>query len=164
MSTKKTTYLAMTVAAAMMLSYLESVIPSPVPIPGVKLGLANVAVIFALEKFGRKEAFAVSLVRVFLLALLFGSAVSMLYSIAGAVLSLFVMILLRKTDRFTVTGISVGGAVAHNLGQILVACALLGPRALGYYLPLLLVSGAVSGIAVGLASAAVVKRVRISGL
>ncbi len=164
MSTRKTTYLAMTVAAAMILSYLESVIPSPFPVPGVKLGLANIAVIFALEKFGRKEAFAVSLVRVFLLALLFGSAVSMLYSIAGAVLSLCVMILLRKSDRFTGTGISVGGAVAHNLGQTLVACALLGPSALGYYLPILLVSGAVSGIAVGLASAAVVNRVSVSGL
>ena len=161
MNTRKTTFLAMTVAAAMILSWLESILPWFTGIPGIKIGLANIAVIFALEKFGKKEAFAVSLVRVFAMALLFGSAVSMLYSAAGAVLSLCVMILMRKTDRFSSVGVSVAGAVAHNIGQILVAGALMGRGLLGYYLPVLLVSGVVSGIAVGLASAVVAERVRI---
>lgn len=161
MKTRKTTFLAMTVAAAMILSWLESILPGFTGIPGIKIGLANIAVIFALEKFGEKEAFAVSLVRVFALALLFGSAVSLLYSAAGAVLSLCVMILMRKTGRFSPVGVSVAGAVAHNTGQILVAGALMGTGLLGYYLPILLVSGVVSGIAVGLASAVVAARVRI---
>ena len=161
LDTRKTTFLAMTVAAAMILSWLESILPWFTGIPGIKIGLANIAVIFALEKFGKKEAFAVSLVRVFAMALLFGSAVSMLYSAAGAVLSLCVMILMRKTDRFSSVGVSVAGAVAHNIGQILVAGALMGRGLLGYYLPVLLVSGVVSGIAVGLASAVVAERVRI---
>ena len=161
MNTRRTTFLAMTVAAAMILSWLESMLPWFTGIPGIKVGLANIAVIFALEKFGNKEAFAVSLVRVFAMALLFGSVLSMLYSAAGAVLSLCVMILLKKTDRFSSVGVSVAGATAHNIGQILVAGAMMGRGLLGYYLPILLVSGAVSGIAVGLASAAVTERVRI---
>ena len=161
MSTRRSAFLAMTVAAAMILSWLESILPWFTEIPGIKIGLANIAVIFALEKFGEKEAFAVSLVRVFAMALLFGSVLSMLYSAAGAVLSLGVMILMKKTDRFSPVGVSVAGAVAHNTGQILVSGALMGSGLFGYYLPILLISGVISGIAVGIASATVTERVRI---
>ena len=116
--TKRLVLLAMLTAVAMILSYVESLLPQ-VGIPGVKMGLANIAVIFALFRFGWKEAAALSLVRVLLVSLLFGSVGAMLYSLAGAVLSLAVMALLRRTDRFSTVGVSVAGGVAHNAGQIL---------------------------------------------
>ena len=106
--TKRLVLLAMLTAVAMILSYVESLLPS-VGIPGVKMGLANIAVIFALFRFGWKEAAALSLVRVVLVSLLFGSVGAMLYSLAGAVLSLAVMALLRRIDRFSTVGISVAG-------------------------------------------------------
>lgn len=109
--TKRLVLLAMLTAVAMILSYVESLLPS-VGIPGVKMGLANIAVIFALFRFGWKEAAALSLVRVVLVSLLFGSVGAMLYSLAGAVLSLAVMALLRRIDRFSTVGISVAGGVA----------------------------------------------------
>ena len=141
MKTKKVTVMAMCIALAMILSYLESLIPSP-GIPGVKLGLANLAVIFALYKLGWKEAVGVSLLRVLLVSLLFGHAASLMYSAAGAVLSLLGMIVL------------------HNLGQILMAWVLMG-RNVVYYLPVLILSGTVAGVVIGVVSALLVKRTDI---
>jgi heptaprenyl diphosphate synthase len=161
MKTKKLVTLAVTVAVAMILSFVESRIPAFVTIPGVKVGLANIAVIFALYKMGWREALAVSLVRVALVALLFGSVVSLAYSIAGAVLSIFVMILLRKAGIFTEVAVSVVGGITHNVGQIIVAFLLLETGVVFYYLPFLLVSGVIAGIAVGVASALLVKKVKI---
>ena len=135
--TKRLVLLAMLTAVAMILSYVESLLPS-VGIPGVKMGLANIAVIFALFRFGWKEAAALSLVRVVLVSLLFGSVGAMLYSLAGAVLSLAVMALLRRIDRFSTVGISVAGGVAHNAGQILMAMLILQTKQLLGYLPVLL--------------------------
>ena len=161
MKTKKLVTLAVTVSVAMILSFVESRIPSFVAIPGVKVGLANIAVIFALYKLGWREALAVSLVRVALIALLFGSVVSLAYSTAGAILSLAVMILLRKTGVFTELAVSVVGGITHNVGQILVAFLLLETGVVFYYLPFLLVSGIIAGIAVGVASSLLVKKVKI---
>ncbi len=161
MKTKKLVTLAVTVSVAMILSFVESRIPSFVAIPGVKVGLANIAVIFALYKLGWREALAVSLVRVALVALLFGSVVSLAYSTAGAILSLAVMILLRKTGVFTEVAVSVVGGITHNVGQILVAFLLLEKGVVFYYLPFLLVSGIIAGIAVGVASSLLVKKVKI---
>lgn len=161
MKTKKLVTLAVTVAVAMILSFVESRIPAFVAIPGVKVGLANIAVIFALYKLGWREAIAVSVVRVLLVALLFGSVVSLAYSIAGAVLSIFVMILLRKAGIFTEVAVSVVGGITHNVGQIIVAFLLLETGVVFYYLPFLLVSGVIAGIAVGVASALMVKKVRV---
>ena len=161
MNTKKLTTLAVTVAVAMILSFVESRIPPIVPIPGVKIGLANIAVIFALYKMGWREAIIVSLVRVVLVALLFGSIVSLAYSFAGALLSLLLMIILRKIGIFTEVAVSVVGGITHNIGQILVAFLLLETDVVFYYLPFLLVSGVIAGIGVGAASALVVKKVRV---
>ena len=160
-STKKLTTLAVTVAVAMILSFVESRIPPIVPIPGVKIGLANIAVIFALYKMGWREAIAVSLVRVALVALLFGSVVSLAYSFAGAVLSLSLMIILKKLRLFTEIAVSVVGGITHNIGQILVAFILLETSVVFYYLPFLLISGVIAGIGVGAASALLVKRIKI---
>ena len=148
----------MLTAVAMILSYVESLLPS-VGIPGVKMGLANIAVIFALFRFGWKEAAALSLVRVVLVSLLLGSVGAMLYSLAGAVLSLAVMALLRQTDRFSTVGVSVAGGVAHNAGQILMAMLILQTRQLLGYLPVLAVAGIGGGILTGLAAALLIRRI-----
>ena len=148
----------MLTAVAMILSYVESLLPS-VGIPGVKMGLANIAVIFALFRFGWKEAAALSLVRVVLVSLLFGSVGAMLYSLAGAVLSLAVMALLRRIDRFSTVGISVAGGVAHNAGQILMAMLILHTKQLLGYLPVLAVSGIAGGVLTGLAAALLIRRI-----
>ena len=156
--TKRLVLLAMLTAVAMILSYVESLLPS-VGIPGVKMGLANIAVIFALFRFGWKEAAALSLVRVVLVSLLFGSVGAMLYSLAGAVLSLAVMALLRRIDRFSTVGISVAGGVAHNAGQILMAMLILQTKQLLGYLPVLAVSGIAGGVLMGLAAALLIRRI-----
>lgn len=157
-NTKRLVLLAMLTAVAMILSYVESLLPS-VGIPGVKMGLANIAVIFALFRFGWKAAAALSLVRVVLVSLLFGSVGAMLYSLAGAVLSLAVMALLRRTDRFSTVGVSVAGGVAHNAGQILMAMLILQTRQLLGYLPVLAVAGIGGGILTGLAAALLIRRI-----
>lgn len=151
--------MAMTVALALVLSYVESLVPPFVAIPGVKVGLANIAVVFALYKLGAKAAAAISLVRVLAVSLLFGSGVSLLYSAAGALLSLAGMLFLKRVPAFSLTGVSVLGGVLHNVGQIAVACAMLETNALVYYLPFLLLSGTIAGVAVGLIAAILLKRI-----
>ena len=153
--------LAVSVSVAMVLSFIESRIPAFVAIPGVKVGLANIAVIFTLYKLGAKEAVIVSLVRVLLVSILFGSTVSLAYSLAGAVLSLTVMLLLRRFAPLGEVGVSVAGGVCHNIGQIIAASFLLEINVLIYYLPALILSGTVAGIAVGVASALLIKKIRI---
>lgn len=160
--TLKLTTLAITISFAMVLSYIESRIPAFVAIPGIKVGLANIAVIFTLYKLGVKEAVVISLIRVALVSMLFGSPVSLIYSFSGAVLSLLSMILLKKLTPLTTVTISVAGGVMHNIGQIAAACFMLSTNVVIYYLPFLLISGTVAGIVVGIASALLADRVKIS--
>jgi heptaprenyl diphosphate synthase len=157
MRRSRVAFLGLFTAFAMILSFVESQIPTFVAIPGIKLGLPNIAIIVILYRFGWKEASVISLLRVLLTSLLFGTVLSMLYSIAGAVLSLIVMILLKKLLS-TVT-ISVLGGVFHNVGQILVAILVTETQQLIYYLPVLIISGVISGIAVGMVSAISVKKI-----
>ena len=156
---KKAAYMGMMTALAFVLSYLETLIPINLGVPGVKLGLANLVVIVALEMMGVKEACTLSLVRVVLVALLFGNGAALAYSVAGAALSLSLMGLLKKTGKFSSVGVSVAGGVAHNAGQILVAMALLETSRLAWYLPVLWVSGTIAGVLVGLVSGELVRRV-----
>ena len=158
--TRKLTRLALMATFALILSYLESKIPPLAAIPGVKVGLANIVVIFALYKMGLKEAIIVSAIRIFIVAMLFGSPVSMLYSLAGAVLSLAVMFLLKKFTPLGKVAVSVSGGVMHNVGQIAVASIILDTNVVVYYLPFLILSGTIAGIAVGTAGAILVKRVK----
>ena len=158
--TQKLCALALTVAAAMLLSFIEAQLPAFTAVPGIKVGLANIAVIFALYRFGTKEAVAVSLVRVALVSLLFGSLVSMLYGLAGAVVSIALMFVLKRFSPLSPIGVSVAGGVAHNVGQIAVACALLENAAVALYLPVLVISGTVAGIVTGLAAGVLVKRLK----
>ena len=158
-NTKKLTFLAMTISFAMILSYLESRIPAFVAIPGLKIGLANIAIIFTLYKFGVKEAITVSIIRVFLVSMLFGSPVSLIYSITGAVFSLLVMILLKRFTPLTEVTVSVCGGVMHNVGQIIAASIMLNTNVVVYYLPFLLLSGTIAGVVIGIASAILIKRI-----
>ena len=158
-NTRYLTSLALTVSFALILSFVESRIPAFVAIPGVKVGLANIAVIFTLYKFGIKEAISVSLVRVLLVSMLFGTPISMIYSISGAVLSLLVMFILKKLTSASEVVVSVSGGVMHNVGQIGAASVMLGTNVVTYYLPFLLLSGTIAGIVVGVASALLIKKV-----
>ena len=123
------------VALAMIFSYIELQIPPLVAIPGIKLGLPNVVIIIAMYKFGWKEAILINILRVLLVSVLFGTVLSLLYSIAGAILSLFVMIILKKSKIFSTVLVSVFGAISHNIGQITVAIFVLETSELLYYLP-----------------------------
>lgn len=161
MKTNKITLMALSIAVAMVLSFVESQIPAFVAIPGVKAGLANIAVMFTLYKLGWKEAAVISLVRVFMVSLLFGSAASLFYSAAGAVLSLLGMTLLKKSGLFSTVTVSIAGGVLHNVGQIAMACLLLETNVITYYLPFLILSGIVAGIVVGLVAAVLIKRVTL---
>ncbi len=159
--TKKLAYLSVIIATALILSFVESRIPAFVSIPGIKVGLANIAVIFTLYKFGVKDAICVSLVRVMLVSLLFGTVMSLWYSLAGATLSFLVMLGLKKLTPANTVSVSLAGGISHNIGQILVACLVLETNVLIYYLPFLILSGVVAGIAVGLASALLIKKIKL---
>lgn len=158
METRKVVHMGMLIALAMVLSFIESQIPAFVAVPGMKLGLANIAIVFALYSLGLREALGVSLIRVVLSAILFGSVVSGLYSAAGAILSLLGMALLKKSGFFGTVGVSVSGAVLHNLGQIGIACFILRTQALVYYLPFLILSAVVAGVVIGIIAAVLVER------
>ena len=150
--------LGLGVAVAMILSYIEFLLP-PVwsAVPGIKLGLPNIIIVYLFYKSGAFDAGLVSLVRIFLSALLFGNTVSMLYSISGAVLSFSLMLLLKKIGVFSTVGVSIGGAVFHNFGQILMAMMILRTREIGYYMIVLAISGVISGTIIGLLGAGLLK-------
>ena len=158
---KKLTSLALAISFALILSFIESRIPAFVAIPGVKVGLANIAIIFMLYKFGIKEAIIVSIIRVVMVSILFGSVASLFYSIAGAVLSLTVMIILKCITPLKEVAISVVGGVMHNVGQIIMASILLDTNVVVYYLPFLLVSGPIAGIVVGITAALLIQKIKI---
>lgn len=154
---KKTAYMGMFTALAFIFSYIESLLPVNIGIPGVKLGLANLVVIVALYLMGVKAACILSLVRILLTGLTYGNPVSMVYSLAGGVLSLAVMILVRRWKVFSVTGVSVLGGVFHNVGQIFVAVVVLETQSLLYYLPVLVLSGTVAGTVIGIVASIIIR-------
>ncbi|MGN0136379.1 Gx transporter family protein [Anaerotignum sp.] len=149
MDHKKIPYYGLFAALAILMGYVEMLIPIPVPIPGVKLGLANVIIVIMMYFMDTKSAFFVSLIRVILSGLLFAGFAGLLYSLAGAMLSFLVMALLKKTDQFSIVGVSIAGGVFHNVGQIIVAALAVENVRMAYYLPFLLVSGVVTGLLIG---------------
>lgn len=159
-STEKIALCGVLTALAMIFSYIESVIPIPIPVPGIKLGVANIAVITILYVLGVKEAIVINLLRIALTALLFGNVNSFLFSISGAVLSLTIMIIMKKLDFFSCIGVSVCGGVMHNVGQIIAAVFIMGSEAIVLYLPVLIVSGVFTGVVIGVVSGIVAKHVK----
>lgn len=156
---KRITFLALCTSVALLLSYVEMLVP-PIftGIPGIKMGLPNIAIMLLLYRVGAKEAIAVSFVRIVITSILFGNITMFWYSLAGATCSLAVMILLKKLDFLSTVGVSVAGALMHNVGQIIVAMLLMHTSAIGYYLIVLSITGTISGIFVGLCGALVIKR------
>ncbi len=150
-SVKKLTFLSVMSALAIVLSFVESLLP-PIwsAVPGIKMGLPNIIIIFLLYKFSVKEAATVSFIRLLTVALLFGNFITLLYSLSGAVLSLTAMWISKKTDLFSQVGVSIVGGVSHNLGQIITAIIVLGTKEIGFYMPVLAVSGIIAGIFVGI--------------
>lgn len=159
-TTQKLALLGLTTAIALVFAYVEALLPPIVSaIPGIKLGLPNIVIIFVLYKMGVFEAAAVSLVRMLVVSLLFGNPMTFAYSLAGATLSLIAMAILKKLDVFSIVGVSVAGGVLHNVGQILLAMIVLGTAELGYYLIVLAIAGTVAGVFIGLCGGFAVKRI-----
>ena len=160
MKTKSIATFGMLIALAFILSYIESIIPMPVAIPGIKLGLANLVVLTALYTMGPKEAFVLSLIRIILVGFTFGSPSTMLFSLAGGLLSWFLMVMLRKIKSFSIVGVSVAGGIAHNVGQILTAIWVVDNATILYYLPFLLISGVVTGAVIGIVGSMIVNSIK----
>ena len=157
---KKTAYLGMFKALAFVFSYIEFLLPINLGIPGIKLGLANLVSIVALYTMGASWAFPLSLVRILLTGLTFGNPASMIYSLAGGILSLAIMIVAKRCKLFSVTGVSVLGGVFHNVGQILAAILVVETASLFYYLPALILSGAAAGVLIGILSSILIRHLR----
>lgn len=149
-SPKKLAALGLFLAFAMILSYVEFLIPFSFGIPGVKLGLANAAILLSLYLLGWRSAFLISLSRIFLSALLFGNVLSLSFALTGGILSLLVMAVLYSLKKFHAVSISAAGGMAHNFGQLLAACLLIRSLKLIYYLPILLISGFLTGLLIGI--------------
>ena len=160
MKSSKVAFLGMFTAFAMILSYIESQIPVFVAVPGIKLGLPNIAIIVILYKMGWKEAATVSLIRVILSSVLFGTGMTLLYSLVGGALSLTAMILLKNIKAITSVTVSVIGGICHNIGQISVAIFLTNTDELIFYLPFLLISGTIAGVVIGLISGQTVNKMK----
>ena len=148
------------VALALVLAYIEVLIPPLFSsLPGIKMGLPNIIIIFLLYRKGPVFAGIVSFVRILLVSMLFGNMMALMYSLAGGMLSLLVMIILRRLKFLSPVGVSVAGGVAHNIGQILVAVFVLSTVQVSYYLAVLTVSGTIAGVFIGLCGSFLVKRI-----
>lgn len=160
MKTKRLTIDALTLAIALILSYIEILVPINIGIP-IKVGLANIAIMFSLYKLGIKETIIISILRVIIISILFSNIITFYYSIGGAVLSLLMMIISKSLDLFNEYVTCVVGSLAHNIGQIIVAFILLDNSLVFFYLPYLLLFGLISGLIIGVISAILIKRVNV---
>jgi heptaprenyl diphosphate synthase len=149
------------IALAMILSYVESLIPVSAAVPGIKLGLANLVTIVSLKKLGIKPTIVISSGRIILSGFLFSNLTVIMYSLAGAALSIIVMVLVSHIRVFTVTGVSICGAIAHNLGQLIVAAIVLENVRIMYYIAVLGLSGAVFGALIGVLAGYIICNIRI---
>lgn len=158
--TRQVAFVGLAACLALLLSYVEFLLPPLfVTVPGIKIGLPNVIILYLVYALGFRHAALVSLTRLALTALLFGNIMTLAYSAAGAALSLLVMVILKHTDRLSEVGVSIAGAVSHNIGQIFVAMLLLDTPQIAFYLIVLTVTGTISGLFIGLCGALLVKRI-----
>ena len=157
MTSKKTAIYGLLIALAFIFSYVEFLIPNPF-MPGMKLGLANIVVLTALYSLGSKEALILSVVRIVLVGFTFSNMFTMIYSLAGGILSCLIMILCKKSKLFSIIGTSIMGGVFHNIGQIIIAIIVVENIRIAYYLPMLLISGAVTGLVIGILGSEITKR------
>ena len=159
---KSAALMGMCVALAMIFSYIEVLLPPLVAaVPGVKIGLANVVTIFVLYRYGAGRAALVSFVRILLMFLLFGNLLSLAYSLAGAILSISVMLVLKRTRLFSGAAVSAMGGVAHNIGQLIIAMFIIESYSVINYLPVLMIAGIICGLIVGIVAWMVIKYVNV---
>ena len=158
---KKCAYYGCILGLAIICGYVEMLIPFNFGIPGIKLGLANIVAVWLLYKNGFAAAFLVNLARILLCGILFGNAMSIFYALCGGTLAVLIMLILSKIKCFSAVGVSVGGAAAHNLGQLGAASLVIGIKAVVYYLPFLLLAAVVTGFLVGLAASYLLKRINL---
>ena len=158
---KKVSLYGILVSLAFISSYIEVLIPFNFHIPGMKLGLANIAVLVALYTGGAKAGITVSIIRIILVGLTFGNPYSAIYGLSGGVLSLAVMIFLKRTDFFGMMGVIKAGGVAHNIGQLLWAMIILKLPAVFTYLSYLILVGTITGALIGIIDEEVLKRLKI---
>lgn len=161
MKTRRLTLLGMLIAISILLSYIEAMFPPLMAIPGVKLGLANIPIMFGIYKMRLLDVFLISFVRILIISLTFRNMLAFLFSLSGALLSILVMLLLKRSKLLSVTGVSIAGGVAHNIGQILIAVILLETSGLLYYLPFLIIAGIIAGSFVGLLCGVLINRVDV---
>ena len=154
-------FLGVFTAVAMILAFIESQIPTFVPVPGIKIGLPNIAIVLILYKMGFKEALVVNILRILLVSFLFGTALSLIYSLSGGIISLVIMKLIKESNIFKIITVSVIGAITHNIVQIIVAIFVLELNQLIYYLPILLLTGTISGIIVGIVAGIIGNKVNL---
>lgn len=157
---KKVATYGMLISLAFIFSYVEAIIPIPIPVPGVKLGLANLVTMVGLYTVGVKGTVAVSLIRIVLVGCTFGNLFSMVYGLAGGALSLALMIVFKKTNWFGQTGVSIIGGIGHNIGQLTVAALVTETAGVFYYLPFLMAAGVVAGGLIGLLGGLVTERIQ----
>ncbi len=158
-SAQKVALYGVLIALAMVLSYVEMLIPLPVGIPGVKPGLANLVVFLALYTMTAREAFLISMVRILLVSITFGNGSAFLYSMAGGILSFLVMWIFQKKDFLLPAGVSIAGGIAHNVGQLLMAAVILENGAVFTYFPVLLAAGCITGGIIGFLGEQIRKRI-----
>ena len=159
MTTKKTAQLGLYIALAMILSYVESLIPFLFGVPGIKLGLTNVVTVIMMYTYGIPGALGVAVLRAVLSGFMFGNAFSIIYSVAGCVLSFIFMYILKKTNHFAIISVSAAGGVMHNVGQLIVAANVVKTYSVIYYAPVLIIAGVFTGIIIGIVSDEIVKRI-----
>lgn len=151
----------MLISIALVASYIESIIPIPYPVYGMKIGLANIIIVWVLYSLGAKAAAIISFARVLIAGFLFGNFYSIIFSLVGAGLSLGIMFVLKKTKKFSIVGVSIAGGVTHNLGQIIVAAVVLENIRITYVFPILMVSGVIAGIAIGILGGILFRKIKI---
>lgn len=151
--------LGVVTALALIFSYIEFLVPLPIAIPGIKLGLANIVVLISLYALGPRYAFFVNVTRIALAALLFGSLFSALYALAGGLVSFTAMALLKRTKLFSCAGVSMAGGVFHNLAQLTVAALLVETSQVFYYFPVLLLAGMATGIGIGILATLILRAI-----
>lgn len=159
---KRVAYTAILIALAMIFSYVEVLIPFHFGIPGIKLGLANLVVVIAIYILKPAQVMVISVARIVLVSFLFGNMSSMLYSLAGGILSFFVMLLLKKIKGFSMLGVSIAGGVSHNVGQLLLAAVVVENMSVFYYMPVLLVAGVITGMLIGVVAKKVSVHIRLT--
>ena len=157
---RKTAFLALSVTLGLILSYVEALLPVFAGVPGMKPGLSNILIVFLLFRYGIAEAATVNLLRILIAGILFGNPFSIVYSLSGAVFAIIGMALLKRTGMFSVYGVSMAGGMLHNAGQILVAAFIVENYNIVLYLPVLIVSGCITGFIVGFIGGVIIKRVR----